>query len=154
MRTIIFFGLLSLAIGGLIGAQKSDEPQGRQKDGQLAQLQKQLEKFQSDLQNLKSGGASRTGAVKESTAQEIVGEEMNRISMPQRRGVGWQPLKRSGGEEQSFQLGFNDPSNLRQQMVDVIEDHLLRDLESARQYGVEPQQILQDLRAKHQRDQD
>lgn len=34
-------------------------------------------------------------------------------------------------------------------VMETIESHLMRDLEAARKYGIEPQEILQDLRQKH-----
>jgi len=144
--------LISSAFGGLIGSQKIDGARGKN-DGQIVHLQQQLEKLQNDLLAIRN--AKLKSGSNDNNAQEIIGEEissLDRVPTPQRRGVGWQPLKRSGTNNPS--LGLNDPKIMRQQMVEAIEDHLLQDLESSRQYGIEPQQILQNLRTKHDRDQD
>jgi len=79
----------------------------------------------------------------------------------QSRDVAWQPLKRSWqplkrdhadsdtGSPAKFQLLLRDNVQLRQQLIEAVENHLLSDLNAAQQYGIKPEQILLDLQEKN-----
>jgi len=158
-----FIGFLCLnekVTGVPVNDQRSaDELSEIKTENQMVQLQQQLEKLQKDLAGLKSGGKNQLLTSSQNNVQNWdmnsrkIDLDNDNGNQQQRRGVGWQPLKRvaepNTPNQGSFKLQFNDETSLRQEMVDAIENHLLRDLETARKYGIEPQEILQDLRQKH-----
>jgi len=55
------------------------------------------------------------------------------------------PSKRS---QPRLKISLDDNADLRQDVISAVERHLLDDLEAARDYGIRPEEILQDLRQR------
>uniref|UniRef100_A0A914WK90 Uncharacterized protein n=1 Tax=Plectus sambesii TaxID=2011161 RepID=A0A914WK90_9BILA len=67
---------------------------------------------------------------------------------PMKKAVGWQPFKRDE-EGAPFSLTMKVDPDLRDEMLQAVEKHLIEDLTVAQNYGIQPQQILADLRERN-----
>jgi len=67
---------------------------------------------------------------------------------PMKKAVGWQPMKRDE-DGTTYRLTMKADDDLRDEMLQAVERHLIEDLTAAQKYGIEPQQILADLRDRN-----
>jgi len=76
-------------------------------------------------------------------------QPLRQIGFPPLRSIQDDPsqLKR---EQPRLQLTLDDNADIRQDIIAAVENHLLEDLEAAKAYGVQPEEILRDLKQKQQ----
>jgi hypothetical protein len=139
---------------------------------QLAKLQEEIGSQQTSQQNgpQVNAGSSKTDEAVDAERPPVDDPSVTYIDartnrqigwQPMRRLVAWQPMKKAASfawqQSPSFawqplkrqQSQFDDAS-IREQMVQAVEQNLLEDLREGQKYGIEPQEILADLRLRNQ----